>query len=218
MSRHRVAALAAFVLVFLLRPVAISTAWVRPHLHAAARDCCYYKPTRLAHGEVWTAVGSAFLLINPHPFGSTVLLTIAVLLPLAVVRGTRHAGLVFAVGHLTATLGAAVLILPGAALHVAAATRAAHMSDVGMSAGLAAAAGALSMHILRRRPAAGALAVAAIAAFFWLSSEPSHYLVQGEHLAALATGALLEWTVATRSRPVRPVPVPYPGALCSKSG
>jgi hypothetical protein len=214
--RNRLVAFTAFLAV----PLIVSRAWVGPVGHGAARACCYYQPVRLVHGDVWTVLGSAFLLVNPHPFGPTVLLTAAVFLPYVLTRGFGRALAVFISGHVAATVGPALAIITAAALHVDGAHRLLHHSDVGMSAGLAAAGGALGVVVIRERPAAGGLVLAALVAFFVLGTGRTAYLAQVEHALALVTGAGVEWHLGTRSgdpRPAEPVAVPYPGEPWSPS-
>src|ERR1041384_1115549 len=80
LATRRLLGIAALLAVALV----VSWAWTNPATRSAARACCLYRPSMaLHHGRVWTVVTSAFLLVNPHPFGTTVLFSALVLVPYA---------------------------------------------------------------------------------------------------------------------------------------
>jgi len=193
LATRRLLGIAALLAVALV----VSWAWTNPATRSAARACCLYRPSMaLHHGRVWTVVTSAFLLVNPHPFGTTVLFSALVLVPYALRVGSGRALAVFLIGHVVTTLAVAVASGAGAVAGWAPAVRVFHATDVGMSAGLAAVAGALSADLARgsateRRVAA----LAALVVVGRLLVEPAQgrFLVGAEHLVALATGAGYEW-------------------------
>jgi hypothetical protein len=169
---------------------AISTAAHRPGTAALVTACCRYVPERLTGGEVWTVVGSAFLLPDRRLI-PTIVTTILLFMPYAVAAGTGRALRTFFTGHVMATLAVAAVVLPGAALGWRPAVVLATRSDIGASAGLAAVAGASCLLPGTRR--VGPVVLAVIAIGFGTSLVQSHRVVDVEHLLALATGAVSEW-------------------------
>lgn len=125
------------------------------------------------------------------------------LVPYMLLRGPwRSIGTFFA-GHVVATLGVALVILPGWWYGWASATLLAHAGDVGPSAGLAACAAGLAVAVARHRHALGVGLLAALAgAFvFWMVAvdhQLPQYLADVEHLLAIGTGVVVELHWARR--------------------
>lgn len=168
--------------------LAVSVAEHHVATEAVVTACCRYFPERLARGEVWTVVGSAFFLPDVHMVAPTTLATMLLFFPYAVAAGARPALRTFFTGHVVATVAVAAVILPGAALGWRAAVALATRPDIGASAGLAAVAGAGCVRLGWRR--AGPVLLAALAIGFGLSLARGHRVVDVEHLLALATGAV----------------------------
>ena len=165
----------------------VSLAWAHPLTRPLAGFCCWYTPGRLSHGALWTLPGSALLLPRLHMLGPTTFMAAALFLPYVMVAGTRRALTAFFAGHVVATAAVAAVVLPAAAWGWPPAVVIRNASDVGASAGLAAAAGALAVH-LRWRPGGRLLGVALVV-WFGSSLVVTQRLVEIEHLLALATGA-----------------------------
>jgi len=184
--------------------VAVSLAWAHPATRPLARFCCWYSPARLAGGAFWTLPGSALLLPFVHMVGPTTVMTAALLLPYALIAGTRRAWGAFFTGHVVATLAVAVVVLPAAGWNWLPAVVLRDRSDLGASAGLAAAAGALAVRLGWRR---GGLVAGAVVAYFGTHLLLTHRLSDVEHLVALTAGAAFErW--AEGRQPLRRSRVP----------
>src|SRR5262249_50085469 len=103
----------------------------------------------------------------------------------------------FLAGHVGATLAVAAIVLPAAALGSSSAAAVARAPDFGVSAGLAAVAGALVVVVWRRAgPVPGGLLLAGIVGFFvvplLLTTSLGHHLSETEHLIAAGLGIVLE--------------------------
>jgi hypothetical protein len=168
--------------------MAVSVAGHHAATEAAVAACCRYFPERLARGQVWTVVGSAFFLPDVRMVAPTTLATMLLFFPYAVAAGARPALRTFFTGHVVATVAVAAVVLPGAALGWPAAVELSTRPDIGASAGLAAVAGAACVRLGWRR--AGPVLLAVLAIGFGLSLARGHRVVDVEHLLALATGAV----------------------------
>jgi hypothetical protein len=184
------------VVALLALPVVVTLAWHVPATHAAARACCAYRPVRLLHGDVVPLVGSAFLLLRPRLLGPTMFFVGATFVPYVLARGGRRALFTFLAGHVVATATVAAVALPAAAAGIASATRLAHGRDVGMSAGLAACAGALAVFVMRRHRIAGATALTLLLAYYAKEQVVRHDATSVQHVVALSVGIFLEWRSA----------------------
>src|SRR5262249_61027663 len=113
----------------------------------------------------------------------------------------------------------AAIVRPAAALGSSSAAAVARAPDFGVSAGLAAVAGALVVVVWRRAgPVPGGLLLAGIVGFFvvhlLLTTSLGHHLSETEHLIAAGVGIVLERRpprASTRKRP-RPRPLCAPCA------
>jgi hypothetical protein len=168
----------------------VSLAWAHPATRPLARFCCWYSPRRLSHGAIWTLPGSALLLPHMRMLGPTTIMAGALFLPYVMVAGTRRAVTAFFAGHVVATAAVAAVVLPAAAWAWPPALVLRNAADVGASAGLAAAAGALAGHLGARR--GGMLLGCALALWFGCALVVTQRLVEVEHLLALATGVVAE--------------------------
>ncbi len=185
---RRAAGGAAGALGLLGACLAVSVAGHHAATEAVVTACCRYFPGRLARGELWTVVGSAFFLPDVRMVAPTTLATMLLFVPYAVAAGARPALRAFFTGHGVATMAVAAVVLPGAALGWPPAVALSTRSDIGASAGLAAVAGAACVRFDRRR--AGPALLAALAIGFGLNLARGHRVVDVEHLLALATGAV----------------------------
>jgi len=157
--------------------------------HAVVHLCCAYTPARLAAGQWWTVPASALLVVRLNPFGINTVLLLGVVLPYAWREGSRRALAVFFAGHVAATLAVAAVVVPLAAWGWGPAVAQSSQLDVGVSAGIAAVAGAVAVTMRRRR--LGIALLGALAAFFAAHLVAAHTLSEAEHLIAVATGAVL---------------------------
>jgi hypothetical protein len=168
--------------------LAVSVAGHHATTEAAVAACCRYTPERLARGDVWTVIGSAFFLPDVRMVAPTTLATMLLFFPYAVAAGARPALRAFFTGHVVATVGVAAVTLAAAALGWPPAVELSTRPDIGASAGLAAVAGAACVRLGWRR--AGPVLLAALAIGFGLSLVRGQRVVDVEHLLALATGAV----------------------------
>jgi hypothetical protein len=184
------------VAAFLTVPVVLTLLGADGATHNAAQFLAGYSPARLAHGAVWTLPLSALLLPNVRMVGPTTVITIAFLLPYALLRGPLRALVVFFSGHVVATLCVAVVAI-GA--HFAAWSTVAPLyrhADFGASAGLAAVIGGLAGVLLARARPLGVLALVVAAGYFLapLLRSPGviHGAAQAEQMIALGVGLMVE--------------------------
>lgn len=189
----------AGVLALLAIPITVSAAWTHAATRPAINACCMYRPVVLTHGRLWTVLGSSVLLINPNPFGSTVLFSALVLVPFAALTGVKRAASVFLIGHVVTTAAVAAVVLPGNALGWQPAVQNFHLPDVGMSAGLAAVAGGLVAVAARRRRWVAVVLMIVFAARFAGEPAQGRYLVGLEHYIAAVVGYFLERRLDTES-------------------
>lgn len=157
----------------------------------------HYSPDRFIGGHVWTLVLSGVLPPKLGNIGTTTLLMTVVLVPYVLVRGPWRALGRFLAGHVGATLAVAVFVLPAAALGSRGAAAVARAPDFGVSAGLAAVAGALVVVVWRRYgPVVGGLLLASVFGFFaahlLTTTSLGHRLSESEHLIAAGLGIVLE--------------------------
>lgn len=157
----------------------------------------HYSPDRLLRGRVWTLVLSGLLPPKLGNIGPTTIMMTAVLVPYVLLRGSWRAIGRFFAGHVGATLAVAVLVLPAAALGSGEAAKVARAPDFGVSAGLAAVAGAMVVVLWRRRgPIAGGLLAVGVVGFFAFhlltTASLGHHLAETEHLVAVAVGIVVE--------------------------
>jgi hypothetical protein len=157
----------------------------------------HYSPDRFIGGQVWTLVLSGLLPPKPDSIGPNTIVMTIVLVPYVLVRGPWRAVGRFLAGHVGATLAVAAFVLPAAALGSTGAAAVARAPDFGISAGLAAVAGALAVVVWRRAgPVAGGLLLAGVLAFFavhlLITSSLGHHLSETEHLIAAGVGIVLE--------------------------
>jgi hypothetical protein len=202
------------VLVLVLAvPIAVGALERTATTHAFVNWLCSYSPSRLVHGAVWSLPASALLEAQPAKLGPNTLVPTLIFAPYLLWVGAGPAIRTFFAGHIVATLSAAGVILLG----VLAGSGVAHelyvLRDNGVSAGLAAAAGALGVLLwyTRARPlAAVVLAVVLVLFTYRIASESlSATLADGEHLVAIATGAAVEIrrrALAAGSRSLLPAP------------
>lgn len=166
----------------------------------AARFLAAYSPARLVAGRVWTLPLSALLLGHPRMIGMTSVMCVLLFLPYAIVRGLGRTLVTGLAGHLAATLLVAAWAFAASALGSGVATLVVHTPDYGASAFLAACAGGLGVVIARHRRVLGLGLLALVTAFFVVHLLAVQQVVanvaDAEHLAALATGALVEWRMA----------------------
>ena len=157
----------------------------------------HYSPERLLHGRVWTLPLSGLLPPKVGNIGPTTIMTTAVLVPYVLLRGPWRAIGRFFAGHVVATLAVAALVLPAAALGSGEAAKVVRAPDFGVSAGLAAVAGAMVIVLWRRRgPIAGGLLLLGVLGFFAFrlltTASLGHHLAETEHLVAAAVGIFVE--------------------------
>lgn len=157
----------------------------------------HYSPDRFLRGRVWTLPLSGLLPPNLDNIGPTTMVMTAVLVPYVLLRGPWRAVGRFFAGHVVATLAVAALVLPAAALGSGEATTLARAPDFGVSAGLAAVAGAMVLVLWRRQgPIAGGLLLAGLVGLFvvrlLVTTSLGHHLAESEHLIAAAVGIVLE--------------------------
>jgi hypothetical protein len=202
------------VLVLVLAvPIVVGALERTAATHAFVNWLGSYSPSRLVHGAVWTLPASALLEAQPAKLGPNTLVPTLIFAPYLLWVGAGPAIRTFFAGHIVATLSAAAVILLG----VLAGSGVAHelyvLRDNGVSAGLAAASGALGVLLwyTKARPlAAVVLAVVLVLFTYRIANESlSATLADGEHLVAIATGAAVEIrrrVLATGSR--APIPAP----------
>jgi lipopolysaccharide export LptBFGC system permease protein LptF len=175
---------------------------------------CSYSPQRLARGAFWTVPFSALLEAQPGKLGPDTLVPTIIFAPYLLWAGVGRSLRTFFAGHVVATLAAAAFILAGVALGSATAHRLYSMSDNGVSAGLAAAAGALAVLIwhTRARPVAAVVLGAVLLLFTYRIANENlgATLADGEHLVAIAAGAFVE---IRRRATSSNAPLPSPGRL-----
>jgi len=164
---------------------------------ALATTLFHYSPDRFIGGQVWTLVLSGLLPPKPDSIGPNTIVMTIVLVPYVLVRGPWRAVGRFLAGHVGATLAVAAFVLPAAALGSSGAAAAARAPDFGISAGLAAVAGALVVVVWRRcGSVAGGLLLAGVLGFFAVhlltTTSLGHHLSETEHLIAAGIGIVLE--------------------------
>ena len=157
----------------------------------------HYSPDRFIGGQVWTLVLSGVLPPKLDSIGDNTIVMIIVLVPYVLVRGPWRAIGRFLAGHIGATLAVAAIVLPAAALGSSDAAAVARAPDFGVSAGLAAVAGALVVVVWRRHgPVPGGLLLAGVVGFFVVhlltTTSLGHHLSETEHLIAAGVGIVLE--------------------------
>lgn len=157
----------------------------------------HYSPDRFAGGQVWTLPLSGVLPPKLDSIGDNTIVMTIVLVPYVLVRGPWRAVGRFFAGHVGATLAVAAIVLPAAALGSSEAAAVARSPDFGVSAGLAAVAGALVVVAWRRvSPVAGGLLLAGVVGFFVVhlltTTSLGHHLSETEHLIAAGIGIVLE--------------------------
>src|SRR5262249_6613293 len=127
----------------------------------------HYSPDRFIGGQVWTLVLSGMLPPKLDSIGLNTIVMTILLVPYVLVRGPWRAVGRFLAGHVGATLAVAAIVLPAAALGSSSAAAVARAPDFGVSAGLAAVAGALVVVVWRRAgPVPGGLLLAGIRGLF----------------------------------------------------
>lgn len=192
---------AAELLALMAVPTALGLVVRNADARPVATVLFHYSPDRFVQGRVWTLPLSGLVppkLTNLGP--NTIAMTI-ILVPYVLLRGAgRTVGRFFA-GHVLATLAVAVLVLPGAAVGWQFASDVARAPDFGVSAGLAAIAGAMVVVVWRRRGrVAGVVVLVAVFGFFasrlLVTGSLSHYLSESEHVVAALTGICLEGALA----------------------
>jgi hypothetical protein len=202
------------VLVLVLAVPLLIGALNRTHAtHSIVHWLCSYSPSRFVHGAIWTLPASALLEAQPSNLRLNTLVPMLIFTPYLLWVGVGPAVKTFFVGHIVATLTAASLILLGVLAGSGVANHLFTMPDNGVSAGLAATAGALGMLLWfsRARPlAAIVLGVVLVLFTSRLASERlGGQLADFEHLVAIATGALLELRRhATSSSSPSDTPIP----------
>jgi hypothetical protein len=206
------------VLVLVLAvPLAVGALERAPATHAFVDWLCSYSPSRFVHGAVWTLPASALLEAQPAKLGPNTLVPTVIFAPYLLWVGVGPSIRTFFAGHIVATLSAAGVILLG----VLAGSGVAHelfvLRDNGVSAGLAAAAGGLGVLLwhTRVRPLAAVVLAVVLVLFTYRIARESlgATLADGEHLAAIATGAAIELRRRALATPSRaPVPIPPIGA------
>jgi len=205
----KVAGLVAGLVVVLGIAFGVTAASHAPGLAHVTRYAAAYSPARLADGRIWTLPLSVLLLGHPKALGITSVMFAALFLPYALSRGLGRSLVTGMAGHIVSTLVVAAWALPAAALGSGIATQVVHRTDYGASAFLAACAGGLTVVIARRHPVLGFGLLALVIAFFVWHLLSVHQLVANvadvEHLVALVTGALVEWSL-----PVHLFPSPSP--------
>ena len=157
----------------------------------------HYSPDRFIGGKVWTLVLSGVLPPKLDSIGDNTIVMTIVLVPYVLVRGPWRAVGRFVAGHIGATLAVAAVVLPAAALGSGDAAVVARAPDFGVSAGLAAVAGALVVVVWRRLgPVPGGLLLAGVVGFFvghlLMTTSLGHHLSETEHLIAAGVGIVLE--------------------------
>jgi hypothetical protein len=185
------------VLVLVLAaPVVVGALDRTPATRDFVNWLCSYSPERLVHGAVWTLPLSALLEAQPGKLGPNTLVPMLVFAPYLLWVGAAPALRTFFAGHVVATSVAAVVILTGVLAGSGVAHRLYGLHDNGVSAGLAAAAGALGIllwHTRARPLAALVFGVVLVLFTYRIASESlGATLADGEHLVAIATGAAVE--------------------------
>jgi hypothetical protein len=157
----------------------------------------HYSPDRFVHGWVWTLPLSGLVPPKLTNLGPNTIAMAIILVPYVLLRGAwRTVGRFFA-GHVLATLAVAALVLPGAAVGWRFASDVAHAPDFGVSAGLAAVAGAMVVVVWRRWGwVAGFAVLVAVFGFFasrlLVPGSLSHYMSESEHVVAACAGICIE--------------------------
>ena len=187
----------AGVLVFIAVPTLLGVVVRDLGSGALVTTLFHYSPDRFVGGQVWTLVLSGLLPPKLDSIGDNTIVMTIVLVPYVLVRGPWRAVGRFLAGHVGATLAVAAVVLPAAALGSGAAAAVARAPDFGVSAGLAAIAGALVVVVWRRvSPVAGGLLLAAVLGFFavhlLVTTSLDHHLSETEHLIAAGIGIALE--------------------------
>jgi hypothetical protein len=202
--------LGALVLVLAV-PLVVGALYRTPATHSFVAWLCSYSPQRLVHGAVWKVPFSALLEAQPGRLGPDTLVPTLIFAPYLLWVGVGRSLRTFFAGHVVATLAAAAFIFAGVALGSATAHRLYTLRDNGVSAGLAAAAGALAVLVwhTRARPVAAVVLGTVLLLFTYRIANESlgATLADGEHLVAIATGAFVEIRRrATSSSPYLPSP------------
>jgi len=196
---RRAVALAAFLAV----PLTFGELHSLRAYHPIITWLCAYTPERLFHGEAWTLPMSALISARPDALGTNVVVPMVVLAPFVMACGIVRPLRAFFSGHVVATLAAALVISAGAVLSVPESRTLLHSVDAGVSAGLAAAGGALAMALLRTRWRALAVVLTAVLLGLFMrripSEGPTALLAECEHLLAFATGVVVERTWGVRN-------------------
>jgi hypothetical protein len=210
-TRHGLSRVAGIVVVLGIA-AAFTVASHTQGLSHVARVAAAYSPARLAAGRVWTLPLSALLLGHPKMIGPTSVMFALLFLPYALVRGLGRTLVTGLAGHVVSTLVVAAWALPAAALGSMVATAVVHTPDYGASAFLAACAGGLAVVIARRSRALGLTLLALVVAYFTIHLVVVHQVIANvadvEHLAALATGAVVEWRIFVLPSTSRPSSCP----------
>jgi hypothetical protein len=190
---RRISALLALMAV----PTALGLIARNADTRPLATMLSHYSPERFIHGRVWTLPLSGLVPPNLANLGPNTIAMTITLVPYVLLRGAwRTVGRFFA-GHVLATLAVAALVLPGAAIGWRFASEVARAPDFGVSAGLAAIAGAMVVVVWRRRGrVAGVVVLVAVFGFFaWrllVTGPLSHYLSESEHVVAALAGIGVE--------------------------
>jgi len=175
-----------------------------PAFHSLIRFLFAYSPKRLVHGAMWTLPLSAFITAQPRALGTNTIVSFVALAPYVLLIGALPALRTYLVGHIVATLLAAIAIVVAVALGVHGSLALFHATDTGISAGLAAVGGALVVLLARRgrRLVPVVLAVGLFLLFTHriLVEGPTRFLSDCEHLVALSTGAALELRLGVTGR------------------
>jgi len=187
--------------LFVLIPVVVTIAAEHPTTRPLLDWLCSYSPERFVHGRVWTLPASAFLVPHLTAIGPTMILTVAILLPFVLLRGLWETVVVFFSGHIVSTLMVLAVTLPGAALGIPWLQQVYFARDVGASAGLTAAAGALAVFLSRAHPEAGAAIGAGVIGFLVVNAllhpeTAGRVLADVEHALAFLTGCIVEWRMS----------------------
>ena len=177
-------------------PVVLTLLYADGATHEAVRFLAGDSPERLTHGALWSVPLAALVLPNIRMIGTTTVVTIACLLPYALLRGPVRALVVYFAGHIVATLVVAAVVIGG---HVAAWSSIEpvyrHL-DLGASSGLAAVVGGLAGVMFTRMRVAALVIGIGVAGWFAVALAESpgviHDVAAVEHLVALGVGLTVE--------------------------
>lgn len=196
MTTEAAATRAGALLGAVVFPYAVGRAEMTRHYHRTIVALTRYSPERFTHGALWTLPLSGLVVARPTRVGPK----LGVLLVAAAVYliwvGPVRAAIRFAAGHVVPTVLTLVAILVAGAVASPVGRHLYHMTDTGISAGLAAIAGALVVLAWRRdrHVLAVALASGLVTYFaYGLATERlMGVLADVEHLLAMGVGAVLE--------------------------